>query len=270
VWFGPASRWFLLVEKKTACRERTKCPRCQALSTARKGWLPGAAGSCQACPRADNKRLYPCPAGAAVGQYPGTVPRCCSTGSALRAAGQPQSVGEAAVMAAAVATVETTPRLAKRATSYRGRMEWEIGELAQTFNPGDSITRTTPTGQETVNLPVIAIGHLRQLVVAGAGGPIIGFHILPACVAVSSSSPVVLTAGTVVVTDQIQQAIYAAFVESYARGFTPLGKIIGVTGQGVKMELRVQGAISAVGSRLTRIATAMPQPGQILNGSHRP
>lgn len=68
-------------------------------------------------------------------------------------------------------------------------------------------------------LPLIAIDHLRQVVIAGTGGPIIGFHILPAGVVVSSSSPVLLP---------------------------------------------------AAGTRLKRIATAMPQSGQFLNVSHRP
>ncbi len=160
----------------------------------------------------------------------------------------------------------------------------------------------------------------------GTGGPIIGFHILPRGVVVSPSSPVVLAAGAVVVSDQhgtllagtqvrliprkgprssddtlearvevldaagtiltsvaqktffpqswtedqIQQAVYAAFVASYRRGAGSLGKIVGVTEQGVTLELRVQGTISAAGTRLTKIATAMPQPGQFLNVSHRP
>ncbi len=202
----------------------------------------------------------------------------------------------------------------------------EVGELARTFNPGDSITRTTPTGQETVVLPPIASGHLRQLVVAGVGGAILGFHILPASAAVSSASPVILAAGTVTVADrwgtvipgaqvrliprkvprssddtlearvevidtagtvivsaahktffpqswtegQIQQAVYAALVEAYTARGAALGRLIGVTEQGVKIELRVQGAISAAGTHLTAIATAMPQPGQILGGPHRP
>jgi hypothetical protein len=69
---------------------------------------------------------------------------------------------------------------------------------------------------------------------------------------------------------QVQEAIYAAFIDAYQRGRGPLGRLIGRTPAGVIVELIVKGTISAAGTRLKEIATGHPEPGQTLSSSHRP
>jgi hypothetical protein len=191
-------------------------------------------------------------------------------------------------------------------------------------NPGDSVTRTTPRGSETVNLPPLDLAHLTQIQVDGAN--VKGFHVLPAGVIITSSAAVVLPAGTVAVVDQrgaaiagaqtrilprklpasewdtlearvevldaggtviastsqktffptawtdaqVQQAIYAAFIEAYQGGQGPLAWMAGTTSAGVVIELVVTGAISAAGARLKEIKTAHPQAAQRLGHSHQP
>jgi len=70
--------------------------------------------------------------------------------------------------------------------------------------------------------------------------------------------------------DQIQQAIYTAFVACYRANGTLLGKVFGTTAQGVLLEFRVRGTISRTKTRLTSIGTAFPLSGQNLDASHLP
>jgi hypothetical protein len=70
--------------------------------------------------------------------------------------------------------------------------------------------------------------------------------------------------------DQIQQAIYAAFIQGYQANHGVPGGMVGRTPQNVMIELKVQGMSGTSGPRLTGIRSAFPQPGQRLDSSHQP
>ncbi len=70
--------------------------------------------------------------------------------------------------------------------------------------------------------------------------------------------------------DQIEKAIYEAYAEAFRAARGPVGRLVGTTSQGVKLELAVSGSTSASGTTLKLIATSHPAPAQTLDVSHQP